>query len=124
MPNFKIAVIGKSSAGKSAFIKSFSSTPEYINSVGRGQTTRAYAEYRFLRKYDDDFPSVVAEISTQTAFSDNRVAQVNDKFSEINDYNAWGIDWIKSQFEDEIYEKRIKNIIDRKSTRLNSSHTS
>lgn len=111
MPNFKIAVIGKSSAGKSAFIKSFSSTPEYINSVGRGQTTRAYAEYRFLRKYDDDFPSVVAEISTQTAFSDNRAAQVNDKFSEINDYNAWGIDWIKSQFEDEIYEKRIKNIM-------------
>lgn len=110
MPNnIKIAVIGKSSAGKSAFIKSFSSTPGYINSVGKGQTTRAYAEYRFLSNYDDSFPYVVAEISTQTMFSDNRVAQVTDKFREIHDYDLGGIDWIKSQFEDEIYEKRIKN---------------
>ncbi len=110
MHNIKIAVIGKSSAGKSAFIKSFSSRPNYINSVGKGQTTRAYAEYLFLKNYDSEFPFVEARIATQTEFSENRVAQVLDKFKkEITDQRSHNVVWIKEQLKNKTYDARIKN---------------
>jgi len=109
MNNIKIAVIGKSSAGKSAFIRSFSSRPEYINSVGKGQTTRAYAEYLFLKKYDYDYPFVEATIATLSHFSENRVGQVLDKFKkEINTNGKQDVFWIREQFENKIYDQRIK----------------
>lgn len=111
MGNLKIAVIGKSSAGKSAFIRSFSSKPEYINSVGEGQTTRAYAEYVFIRDYNDDYPRVEAELATQSSFADTRVAQVfSDMKNDITDCDLGNIDWIKKQFVNDTYRKRIKRI--------------
>lgn len=110
MQNIKVAVIGKSSAGKSAFIRSFSSIPNYINSVGKGQTTRAYAEYLFLKKFDSDFPLVEARFATQVEFAENRVFQVFDKFKkEIVSKDNYDIDWIKEQFKNKIYDNRIKN---------------
>lgn len=112
MHNIKIAVIGKSSAGKSAFIKSFSSTSNYINSVGKGQTTRAYAEYLFLKNYDSEFPFVEARIATQSEFSENRVAQVLDKFKkEITDQKSHNVAWIKEQFKNKTYDARIKKFM-------------
>lgn len=54
--NISIAVIGKSAAGKFAFIKSFSKYPEYISSEGQGQTTRSYSEYCFITSEDDIVP--------------------------------------------------------------------
>ncbi|WP_417203845.1 hypothetical protein [Acetoanaerobium sticklandii] len=112
MHNIKIAVIGKSSAGKSAFIRSFSSTPNYINSVGKGQTTRAYAEYLFLKNFDSEFPLVEARIATQSEFAENRVTQVLDKFkNEIPSQNNYDVNWIKEQFKIKIYDSRIKNFM-------------
>jgi len=112
MHNIKIAVIGKSSAGKSAFIRLFSSTPDHINSVGKGQTTRAYAEYLFLKEYDSEYPSVEAKIATQTEFSENRVTQVLDKFKKgINDQRKHNVAWIKEQLKNDTYNARIKNIM-------------
>lgn len=112
MNNIKIAVIGKSSAGKSAFIRSFSSSPEYINSVGKGQTTRAYAEYLFLKNYDCEYPFVEATIATLSHFSENRVGQVLDKFKkEINAKGKRDVFWIREQFENKTYDQRIKKFM-------------
>ncbi|MBU3105144.1 hypothetical protein [Clostridium gasigenes] len=112
MHNIKIAVIGKSSAGKSALIRSFSSTPNYINSVGKGQTTRAYAEYLFLKKFDSEFPLVEARIATQSEFVENRVIQVLDKFKkEIATHDNYDVIWIREQFKNKIYDNRIKNFL-------------
>lgn len=112
MHNIKIAVIGKSSAGKSAFIRSFSSQPQYINSVGNGQTTRAYAEYLFLKRFDSEFPIVEAKIIPINEFVENRITQVLDKLKkEINLMSEYNLSWIKEQFDDEMYNEQIKEIL-------------
>lgn len=112
MTKLKIAVIGKSAAGKSAFIRSFSSTPDYINSVGKGQTTRAYAEYLFIRDYMDDFPQVEAYIVTQPMFCENRIMQVLGKFKDLQDLEESNdIDWLKRQFDNQVHKKRVKEIL-------------
>lgn len=111
MKYLKIAVIGRSSAGKSAFIKSFSSKPEYINSVGKGQTTRSYAEYLFIINYNDDYPYVEAEIATSKSFSEDRLEQVLDKFKDKKDYKEGDIAWFKQQFDNEILKERMKKYL-------------
>ena len=111
MTKLKIAVIGKSAAGKSAFIRTFSSTPDYINSVGRGQTTRAYAEYLFIRDYKEDFPQVEADLVTQTMFCESRITQVLSKIKDLrNSEEDKDIDWLKKQFTKSVYKQRIKEI--------------
>lgn len=112
MTKLKIAVIGKSAAGKSAFIRTFSSTPDYINSVGRGQTTRAYAEYLFIRDYKEDFPQVEADLVTQTMFCESRITQVLSKIKDLrNSEEDKDIDWLKKQFTKSLYKQRIKEIL-------------
>ncbi len=111
MLNVKIAVIGKSSAGKSAFIRSFSSMPEYINSVGRGQTTRAYAEYLFQCNFSSDIPIVDVKVMKRNEFSENRTIQVFDKIKkEINETDI-DINWLNEQFCDETFNEQIKDIM-------------
>lgn len=112
MTKLKIAVIGKSAAGKSAFIRSFSSTPDYINSVGKGQTTRAYAEYLFIRDYKDVFPQVEADIVTQPMFCENRIMQVLGKFKDLQDSEESNdTNWLKRQFDNHVHKKRVKEIL-------------
>lgn len=111
MKNLKIAVIGRSSAGKSAFIKSFSSKPEYINSVGKGQTTRSYAEYLFIINYNDDFPYVEAEIASSRNFCEYRLEQVSDKLNDLKGYTEGNAAWFKQQFDNKVFKERIKKIL-------------
>ncbi len=112
MTKLKIAVIGKSAAGKSAFIRTFSSAPDYINSVGKGQTTRAYAEYLFLQDYEDDFPKVEADIVTQSMFCESRTMQVLGKLKDLqNSGESTDIDWLKKQFDNGVHKRRLKEIL-------------
>lgn len=112
MERIKIAVIGKSAAGKSAFIKSFSSTPDCINSVGKGQTTRSYAEYLFVCDDKGGSPQVEAEVIAQSSFCENRVSQVLDKIRDLKaDKDSTNIDWVKIQFAHRVYRKRLKEIL-------------
>ncbi|WP_419891598.1 hypothetical protein [Paenibacillus xylanexedens] len=106
--SIKIAVIGKSSSGKSAFIKSFSNYPELITSEGNGQTTRAYGEYIFHNNGTDILPKVHVEILREEAFAEIRTKKSLEKLQEIlEEDEIFSINWMKSQYEDEGYKKEI-----------------
>lgn len=69
----KIAIIGKSAAGKSAFIKSFSQSADLIDSEGDAQTTRTYAEYKFYVTNEEIQPRVFAKILSKNDFIEKRL---------------------------------------------------
>ncbi|NHN34413.1 hypothetical protein [Paenibacillus agricola] len=109
----KAAVIGRSASGKSAFIRSFSRHPELIKSVGRGQTTRSYAEYRFLLKSEDKPTDVIISFLNERTFVRKRTDQVIEKFSGFlkkENKTDLTIDWMKEQIE-EYYDDLIEAVI-------------
>lgn len=98
--NIKAAVIGRSASGKSAFIRSFSRYPELIKSVGRGQTTRSYAEYRFLIKNEDKPSNVSISLMNEKTFVQKRTDQVLEKFSAFlkkEGKKTHTLEWMKEQ---------------------------
>lgn len=111
LQNIHIAVIGKSAAGKSAFIKSFSNFPELINSEGEGQTTRSYAEYTFLVKEDNVIPKASIKLMTKDEFVNFRSSQAFDKIKYLNKGQGISFDWLDEQYEDESYKEEIDTII-------------
>ena len=111
--NIVIGVIGKSAAGKSAFIKSFSDKPELINSEGEGQTTRSYAEYTFLinNKQKDSIANI--KLMSSKEFSDRRVVEIIEKLKKMDgNQKEITIEWIREQYNDIDYNKEMrKNIL-------------
>lgn len=107
--NISIAVIGKSSAGKSAFIRTFANNSQLIDSVGKGQTTRAYAEYYFTVDKGENDEQVYVRLMTQSEFVENRISQVMDKLHKEED--QVNIAWLREQFIDIDYNERMREII-------------
>ena len=107
MNNIQIAVIGKSSAGKSAFIRLFSNVPSYLDNVGEGQTTRAYAEYSFLNNYRNK-PRVEARLMTQEEFVENRISQVYERFINEISSDTYDLAWLSQQMQSDVYADVIK----------------
>jgi hypothetical protein len=71
-----VLVVGKSGAGKSEFIGSFSSNNKLINSSGGGQTTRTSVEYNFHIK--DITPVVQIHFLTEEQFIEKRLEQIGE----------------------------------------------
>ncbi len=112
----KAAVIGRSASGKSAFIRSFSKYPELINSVGTGQTTRSYAEYRFLLKNEDKPIEVAISFMNEKNFVQKRTDQLMEKFNSFlkkENKRMLTIEWMQEQiheYEDDLRESAIYSL--------------
>lgn len=107
-----IAVIGKSSSGKSAFIKSFSQFEDKINSEGRGQTTRSYAEYNFYLSKFNECPKVSIKLMTKEEFVNIRINQLIERTQKLykdesKDESEFSLKWLSRQFADEDYKNQI-----------------
>lgn len=82
-----VLVVGKSGAGKSEFIGSFSASNDLINSSGMGQTTRTSVEYNF--HIDTEIrPLVQIKILTEDEFVEKRMNQIGDLTIPINRYDV------------------------------------
>lgn len=111
--NLVIAVIGKSAAGKSAFIKSFFRNPELISSEGRGQTTRTYLEYTFRVSKEEFDPYISAKFMSKSEFTDRRVEQVLENLENASySVKTDGIIELQNKFmESLVYQDDVENII-------------
>ena len=108
----KLAVIGRSASGKSAFIKSFSNYPDLITSEGEGQTTRSYGEYVFHSKSSDILPEVQVEIMTEDYFVEFRTSSSMEKLMQIDDNcKELNLEWLREQYEDEEFKTDIDSAI-------------
>ncbi|OMD04613.1 hypothetical protein, partial [Paenibacillus odorifer] len=67
-------VVGKSGAGKSEFIGSFSENSNLINSSGGGQTTRTSVEYNF--HINNVVPYVQVNFLSEEQFIEKRMSQI------------------------------------------------
>lgn len=109
----KIAIVGESAAGKSAFIRSFSDSSGLIDSVGEGQTTRCYTEYKFLT--DGEVKAEAeAQVVSRKEFGERRADRAIKKLLE--DYPASqteaGVrEWVRQEFCDSVFEDSIKEIL-------------
>lgn len=109
----KIAIVGASAAGKSAFIRSFSDSSGLINSVGDGQTTRCYTEYEFLMD-GETRSEVEARIVSRKEFGERRASRAIKQLLE--DYPAsptgTGIrEWVRQELCEPVCEDSIKEIL-------------
>lgn len=109
----KIAVVGKSAAGKSAFIRSFSDSPELIDSVGDGQTTRCYTEYEFLLD-SGAAPEAEALVVSKKEFRERRASRASEQM--LKEYQSSqaesGIgERVRQELRKPILEDDIKNIL-------------
>lgn len=78
-------VVGKSGAGKSEFIGSFSENSNLINSSGGGQTTRTSIEYNFhVHKVT---PYVQVYFLSEEQFIEKRMSQIGDIKIPIGKYD-------------------------------------
>ncbi len=109
--DINIAVIGKSAAGKSAFIKSFSNFPDLINSEGTGQTTRSYAEYRFLVREENVIPQVNVKLMTKEEFVSVKCSQAFRKIKKMSQEQKISFEWLNEQYNDDSYKEEIDTII-------------
>lgn len=111
-----VAVIGKSAAGKSAFIKSFSKFPNLINSEGRGQTTRSYAEYTFQVK-EGDFPlETSVKIMAKEEFITTKASHAYEKLKklyqdEVGNEEPVSFEWLYEQYCDISFSEEIDEIL-------------
>lgn len=74
MKNIAALVVGKSGAGKSEFIGSFSENSNLINASGGGQTTRTSVEYNF--HVNNVIPFVQVNFLTEEQFIEKRMSQI------------------------------------------------
>lgn len=70
-----ILLIGKSGAGKSEFISSFSKNNKLINASGEGQTTRTNVEYHYVNKPYVK-PTVKVYLMEEDDFVEKRLGQI------------------------------------------------
>lgn len=110
--NISVAIIGKSSSGKSAFIKSFSKWANLISSDGKGQTTRSYVEYKFYISDNEVSPEVYIKLMSEQEFVNKRLDEsINKIKSFIVDEEKISFVWLEEQFNDEGYKEDITKSI-------------
>lgn len=111
-----VAVVGKSAAGKSAFIKSFSKFPDLINSEGKGQTTRSYAEYIFQVREGHIPLKANVRIMSKEEFVSRKAGHAYGKLINVyqdgsdNGENL-SFEWLYEQYRDESFSEEIDDII-------------
>lgn len=76
MKEISALVVGKSGAGKSEFIGSFSESSKLINSSGGGQTTRTSVEYNF--HMHNVIPYVQVNFLSEELFIEKRMSQIEN----------------------------------------------
>lgn len=106
--SIRVAVIGESASGKSEFIRSFSRHPELIDSVGRGQTTRSYAEYDFVVTQEDKPLVAYVWLLSENEFVRRRLEQVNAQLVKLDDSKEVSLAWMAEQIRE--YKSDIENI--------------
>lgn len=82
-----VLVVGKSGAGKSEFIGSFSNNKALINSSGLGQTTRTSIEYNFYIDTNIN-PSVHIKILSEDEFVEKRLEQIGKVEIPLKKYDT------------------------------------
>ena len=109
----KIAVVGRSATGKSAFIRSFSNSSSLIDSEGEGQTTRCYTEYEFLTD-GGAVPEAEAQIVSKEEFGKRRADRALEQMlqeHQISRAKMGIIEWLRQEFLNLDYEDNIKEIL-------------
>jgi GTPase SAR1 family protein len=109
-------VVGKSGAGKSEFIGSFSENSNLINSSGGGQTTRTSVEYNY--HINNVTPYVQVNFLSEEQFIEKRMSQIEEIKIPIGKYDlsikeqVLEIEGFFNYKEFDFEDKRISNQID------------
>ncbi|MBP1906306.1 hypothetical protein J2Z32_002955 [Paenibacillus turicensis] len=109
-------VVGKSGAGKSEFIGSFSENSNLINSSGGGQTTRTSVEYNY--HIENVTPYVQVNFLTEEQFIEKRMSQIEELKIPSGKYDlsikeqVLEIEGFFNYKEFDFEDKRISNQID------------